>query len=177
MQSREWTTVDKDGWGEGPWQQEPDKVQWPDEVTGLPCLAVRNEVLGHWCGYVGVARDHPLYRAKRTARRVEKLSVHGGVTFAAACDTSGDESRWVCHVPDPGEPDHVWWFGFHCGEIYDLSPGHVATMAEVASLSPIPVPRRIREAMASLYASGTYKTLDYVREECADLAEQLRKLK
>jgi hypothetical protein len=37
-----WTTIDKSSWGNGPWQTEPDKAQWQDEETGLPCLAVRN---------------------------------------------------------------------------------------------------------------------------------------
>lgn len=38
-----WTTLpDKAGiWGTGPWVGEPDKAQWEDETTGLPCLALR----------------------------------------------------------------------------------------------------------------------------------------
>jgi len=59
--SIEYRTIDKSEWGEGPWQDEPDKVQWTDAATGLPCLMVRNHHAGHWCGYAGVALSHPAY--------------------------------------------------------------------------------------------------------------------
>lgn len=35
MTERSYTTIDKADWGEGPWQTEPDKIQWVDEATGL----------------------------------------------------------------------------------------------------------------------------------------------
>jgi hypothetical protein len=47
---REYRTIDKSAWGPGPWTDEPDKVQWTDTATGLPCLAKRNPRGGHWCG-------------------------------------------------------------------------------------------------------------------------------
>lgn len=103
--TREWkrqaTTYHKE-WGEGEWQNEPDKVQWIDEATGLNCLAVRNWS-GAWCGYVGVDEKHPLYAKDYGAcvrgcepdetgytacydHRPEGLfSVHGGLTFSAFC--------------------------------------------------------------------------------------------
>ena len=52
--------VDKSQWGDGPWQSEPDKIQWQDAATGLPCLIVRGPV-GALCGYVGVPKTHPAY--------------------------------------------------------------------------------------------------------------------
>ena len=51
----------KEAWGNGPWQDEPDKKQWLDKETGLPCLIVRNQ-LGALCGYVGVPANHPAYK-------------------------------------------------------------------------------------------------------------------
>ncbi len=45
MEKIEYRTVDKTGWGEGPWQSEPDKRQWQDEATGLPCLIVRGPAI------------------------------------------------------------------------------------------------------------------------------------
>jgi hypothetical protein len=56
----EYRTTDKTEWGAGPWQDEPDKRQWTDAVTGLPCLIVRGPI-GALCGYVGVSSDHPLH--------------------------------------------------------------------------------------------------------------------
>jgi hypothetical protein len=57
----EYGTIDKSTWAEGPWIEEPDKVQWIDQPTGLDCLIVRSLTTGGLCGYVGVPEGHPLY--------------------------------------------------------------------------------------------------------------------
>ena len=54
-----WRTMDKSTWGAGPWQDEPDKLQWPDPATGAPCMMIRGQATGAWCGYVGVFPSHP----------------------------------------------------------------------------------------------------------------------
>jgi hypothetical protein len=59
METREYRFIDKSEWDRGPWDNEPDKVQWQDAATGLPCIARRSEAMGSWCGYVGVAEGHP----------------------------------------------------------------------------------------------------------------------
>ena len=58
MEHKTWITMDKSGWGPGPWWDEPDKEQWADPKTGLPCLIKRNH-FGSLCGYVGVREGHP----------------------------------------------------------------------------------------------------------------------
>lgn len=85
MKAREWYDVyDKSGWGDGPWQKEPDKAQWLDEATRLPCLAVRNNVSGTLCGYVGVPPGHRVRHAlfesshqleETTLKAVERATV------------------------------------------------------------------------------------------------------
>lgn len=60
MKTLEYRTVNKATWGSGPWQDEPDKVQWRDDVTGLPCLIVRGPG-GALCGYVGIKAGHPFF--------------------------------------------------------------------------------------------------------------------
>lgn len=69
MQTREWKTTDKSDWkaGYGPWSEEPDKKQWVDEETGLPCLIVRNPS-GALCGYVGVSAGHPMFEKNYSER-------------------------------------------------------------------------------------------------------------
>jgi hypothetical protein len=57
----------------GDWMGEPDKAQWPDPSTGLPCLAVRNR-FGVWCGYVGVSPGHRYYQV--TGHRSPGHQVH-----------------------------------------------------------------------------------------------------
>ncbi len=61
MERMEWRFEDiKAKLPPGPWRDEPDKIQWQDEATGLACLIVRGP-LGALCGYVGVADDHRLH--------------------------------------------------------------------------------------------------------------------
>lgn len=127
METREYRTLDKAKWGTGPWQDEPDKRQWQDEVTKLPCLLVRGPH-GALCGYVGVPKGHPLhgidygqsaplpaeivrsllekddcahlYSDEMEAGAVEVQSiirVHGGVTFANGCGHGDNEAQGICH--------------------------------------------------------------------------------
>ena len=106
--------VDKTAWGAGPWQAEPDRKEWKDPATGLPCLAHRNEGDGNWCGYVAVAPGHPAHGKDYDDVAAD---VHGGLTYAGKC------SGHICHVPAPGEPDNVYWLGFDCHHWNDLAPG------------------------------------------------------
>lgn len=144
--------VDKSEWDRGPWDNEPDKVQWRDDATGLPCLIVRGP-MGGWCGYVGVPEGHPWH-----GKGYDECpaNVHGGLTFASAC-SHGDQDKSICHVPAPGESDNVWWLGFDCAHFMDLSPGMTAYRA----VSP-----RLRNP-------GTYRDSQYVMDEVRDLAAQV----
>lgn len=153
MQTLEWRTVDKSAWDDGEWQSEPDKKQWRDAATGLPCLIVRNPG-GALCGYVGVSEGHPLHGRDYYDPDVD---VHGGLTFAGACANTDDESRHICHLPEPGEPVHVWWFGFDCAHSGDRSPAYEA----------LPGFPRFREPY------DRYRTVSYVEREVARLAAQL----
>lgn len=162
MEMKEWTTIDRSGWPQGPWDGEPDKVQWPDEKTGLPCLAVRQNNLGHWCGYVGVAEGHPAFQKDYDDVLIgdEWPSVHGGLTFAGLCRPHGDDhSKGICHIPGPGEPDKVWWLGFDCAHAGDYGP-YDAKRAEAGGIW-------------ALIPDDQYRTLSYVKGECAALATQL----
>lgn len=166
---RTYTTIDKSAWGEGLWQSEPDKIQWVDEATGLDCLIVRQPRHGNLCGYVGVGPGHPLHG--RDYGGLDDIDVHGGLTFADRCMEGLPESEGVCHVPGPGRPVNVWWLGFDCAHAGDRMPGMEALLR---SLPPVPglseLPAEIREWANRL---NTYKTVGYVRAECASLARQL----
>ena len=151
-------THDKTTWGPGPWHNEPDRDEWRDEATGLPCLAVRGPA-GAWCGYVGVPPTHPWhgrhYSDCSATPACEEtwcahapcvtIDVHGGLTYAAACQ--GD----ICHVPAPGE-QQAWWFGFDCAHAWDVVP----SLGDVFHAH-----------------DATYRTPDYVRREVTRLAAQL----
>lgn len=90
METIEYRTIDKSGWGNGAWVAEPDKKQWKDPTTGLPCLIVRNPV-GALCGYVGVPNGHPAYGKDYDDVEVD---VHGGLTFAHRCAKTPTEEDW-----------------------------------------------------------------------------------
>lgn len=63
---------EKRAWGDGPWVNEPDRVEW--RYKGLPCLLKRGP-LGNWCGYVGVPPEHPLH-GQNEGRRPERARRH-----------------------------------------------------------------------------------------------------
>jgi len=146
---RELKFIDKTNWPRGPWDAEPDKVQWTDPATGMTCLAVRHDSSGHWCGYVGVTEGHPCFGLDYDAAydRAD-VEVHGGLTYASFC-VEDDKEHGVCHIPEPGQPDRVWWLGFDCAHSGDKSPRWDKS------------------------GGGKYRTLDYVKQQCAELAEQL----
>ena len=155
MEHKTWTTTDKASWGPGPWESEPDKEQFADEATGLPCLVKRSPFGGNLCGYVGVSEGHPWFGKDYGDVPAE---AHGGLTFAAFCQ-EGDEAHTICHVPGPGEPDRVWWLGFDCGHAWDVSPAMEARYRDL-TWGPTSMP------------GTSYKTVAYVKTECARLAEQ-----
>jgi hypothetical protein len=150
MKTKKYYTIDKSSWKDGPWKDEPDKIQWRDKFTGLPCLIVRNPY-GALCGYVGVSSDHPWYGKDYSAVSHE-VSVHGGLTFADKCRLDPEEEgKGICHVPEEGEPDNVWWFGFDCAHSYDLIPD-----------SPFFIP------------GCTYRDVAYVKDQILGLAKELK---
>lgn len=104
---------DKSRWEAGPWEDEPDKLEWRDESTGLPCLIVRGPV-GALCGYVAVSPGHPWHGKHYDGCDAD---VHGGLTYSDKCAGA------ICHAAKPGEPDDVWWLGFDCAHLGDFIPG------------------------------------------------------
>jgi hypothetical protein len=145
-----WTIPDRKPDTPGPWQDEPDKVQWIDEASGLDCLIVRNHV-GALCGYVGVPPGHTWHGQDYDDVPAD---VHGGLTYANRCQE--DQEHGICHIPEPGRPDDVWWLGFDCAHFGDLAPGVDANVRKLG-LSE---------------RGGIYRDLAYVRAQVAYLARQ-----
>jgi hypothetical protein len=88
---------DKTTWGEGPWQHEPDKLQFKHMRFDCELLRAR---AGHWCGYVDIPKPH-IYHGK--GYDDIPAEVHGGLTYAGP---NGD----------------AWRIGFDCAHLGDLSP-------------------------------------------------------
>lgn len=144
--------IDKSGWGIGPWNDEPDKLEGVDKETKLDCLILRHESIGHLCGYVGINKDHKLFKAEYSACFLKEncgksycdhtldliIDVHGGLTFSNS-------------IPESSIKD-LWWFGFDCSHSGDLAPG----MNRFLGMT-----------------GGIYRDIDYVKQECEKLAKQL----
>lgn len=141
---REHGIVDRTDWPKGQWDKEPDKIQWMDKATGLPCLIVRNS-FGALCGYVGVSKGHPYFEKHYDEADV---SAHGGLTFADHCHGN------ICHTVENGEDDNVWWLGFDCAHCHDAAPGMYRFTPNSSKF-------------------GTYRTLKWVKWHTRKLALQL----
>ena len=167
--------VSRDGWARGPWDAEDDRYEWRT-AAGLPGLVVRGPS-GALCGYVGVEPGHvahsrswdsadnyaknedgsPDYAKPDETNPVRGLEVHGGITYAEHC------AGRICHVPAPGEPEHLWWIGFDCDHSFDVSPGN-DTFWVTRGLAPI------------RFGLSSYRDVAYVRAEVESLAAQLAAL-
>lgn len=131
-------------WGAGPWQTEPDRVQWWHQ--GMPCLLLRGP-FGQWNGYVGVPVGHPWHGQTPDA------DVHGGITY------SGDANPIIAWQGPEGPDDGRWWVGFDCGHAWDVQPGLDATTRAIAGYT-------VR------LDNEVYRDLAYARAETESLAQQ-----
>jgi hypothetical protein len=141
--------VDRTDWPPGPWDDELDRYDFKT-AAGLPAIIYRNG-MGALCGYVGVAPGHPCHGKECSEEPFRGLRVHGGVSYAAACNET------ICHVPAPGEPDNVWWVGFDCCRGRDL----------------IPVVAQMQSRLSGKRELYRYRDVAFVRAWCEALAEQL----
>ena len=99
---------DRETWGKGVWDLEPDFEHWVDHHSGLPCM-IKRQWNGTLCGYVGVPPTHPLYglNQDRLYGHID-INVHGGLTYA------GENVQYGY--------DGFWWYGFDCMHYRDAAP-------------------------------------------------------
>jgi hypothetical protein len=158
---REFHLIDKSTWGQGPWMQEPDYILWVDFDTFYACVARRN-VLGAWCGYVGLPLHHPLYRTPADDRSFEFIDCHGGISYAGFLEEDSKQFS---------PPVRLWWVGFSAMEESDMLPEILDRAPSDAEKSRPKVKRRKKGE--SLLA---YRDLDFIKNEIALLAMQLSNL-
>ena len=140
--------IDRTGWAAGPWDNEGDEEKWVDEATGYQCLMLRNS-MGAWCGYVAVPKDHPLHgKSYDDAHGAAAINVHGGLTF------DGERA-------EPGQ----WFLGFDCNHYRDRAPGLESLLVNIRNGVNGP-------GLGDDF--DVYRTAAYVRDECTNLARQLK---
>jgi hypothetical protein len=153
------TTVDKSAWPRGPWDTEPDAVSW---ICPAPphyrCEIKRND-FGALCGYVLVPPRHPAHGHHYCEDVFDGIDLDNALTHADLDDVSGE-----------------WAIGFHCSNRQDVQPGLLQAMRwlERETWHPRDVHRRLMKYLQP--PGATYKTVDYVREQCESLALQLAAL-
>ncbi len=189
----------KKQWGKGPWQNEPDSLEWVDESTGLKCKLLRGPV-GSLCGYVGVPAPHPangLHYDGCTVAEAKKRHEH---FMREVRRVKGNIHDWQPlpdrdyePVPGIGEAitkievhggltyangdEDTWWFGFDCAHAGDLCPGSDALIHRIHINDG---DTKKWEEGRKLFKEGphrdVYRDLAYVQAECASLARQLKGL-
>jgi hypothetical protein len=93
----------------GPWDNEPDKVQWIDKDTGLMCL-IKRAPEGHLCGYVAITNTNCLWGSFVKSNERPGV-VYGGISYSG-----------VLKDPLIVPSEDSWWFGFQCANLGDLQP-------------------------------------------------------
>lgn len=160
-------TVDKTGWDPGPWMDEPDRMDFVH--AGYACLLLRHPRMGYWCGYVGVDELHPWFGKDWSGDGLDFESAP--VNYADVCD------GLICHVPEPGMPEKVWWFGFDLDHCFDFAPGRARFEREAAEADPVLAELDRRQAeLEREYPQmrEIYRDLAYARHMAETLARELR---
>lgn len=147
----------RDNWPSGPWDTEPDRVQFWH--AGLPCLLIRGP-FGSWNGYVGLLAlpdFHPLFGDYYGDL---PFDAHGGLTYSGL-DWEVQHIRWYGEGAPSGP---VWYVGFDTNHFGDLAPGVLALLQSTHLHRPV-------------LAHGTYRDLNYVRQQVEELADQIANYK
>jgi len=140
--------IDKSDWGDGPWQDEPDLLQWCSTVPPhYECQIARSVVTGVLCGYVAIPAGHPAH-GMGWGRGGLDVDVHGDLTFAEQ-GVNG-----------------VWVIGFVSPALEARMGNRIARDAWLAAME---------EAAPECFRT-TYKTIAYVRAVVESLAQQLAEM-
>lgn len=97
--------VERDGWGAGPWDNEPDIVKF--QAFGYDCEARRNR-MGAWCGYVSLPLEHDWTKRMVTDWGTEWAAYH-------FC-------KLVEYVGEPNLLRQTLKVGFDCAHSWDITP-------------------------------------------------------
>ena len=141
-------------------RKEPLFAEWLDQETRLLCRILRHTSEQHLCGYVRLPPNHFLYKYSNLSSKYKAfskldkiLTVHGGVTF-------------FYHL-NPFQTtiltENDYFIGFDCARGRDIQPGDWMTFRDDDD--------QVDED------NCTYRTFDYVKNECKSLAKQIDRIK
>ena len=126
------------------------------EYKGFPCV-VLFQSLGFRTGYVGLPKGHKYY-----GKHYDLISVdcHCGLTY-------GDYGLF-------GQDDKdTYWIGFDCGHYCDKNDYDKAIEYFSDNKSVLESLLRLRELNRIYDTGGEIRTLEYVKENCKGIVDQL----
>ena len=126
------------------------------DYKGYYCVCIFNR-MGFRCGYVGVNEYHSYYGKDYHFDGPNEIDCHWGLTYAGKAYF---------------EDSNLWYFGFDCGHCTDIPDMDLALKYGLIDESKYEYAKQLEE----IYASDKYssvKDLDFVRENCKIIAEQL----
>ena len=130
-----------------PWETEPDFLEFVDESTGYRCFIQRHLGLKHLCGYVELPKKHKLYGKDN----MDNEEIFNEIDVHGGITYARDK-RFI------SDEDVPYVVGFDCGHAGDYSPYFWST------------------GISKALPYETYKDIDYVTNECKNLAKQLKEL-
>jgi len=161
------------------------------EHAGYKCV-VTFGTMGHRCGYVGIPKEHPLYKKGYVSyleikkEDIGSREISGIFPLLSACLDEDErikiEAYFQCHggityagggkkSEYPIESD-LWWFGFDCAHagdkkdlqlVYDKFPNERERVKYLAEIeNKYPI------------EDDVIRTEEYVADECKKLADQLK---
>ena len=140
---------DKQNWPDGEWKSESDEDSF--EYNGYRCRIQRADTTGSLCGYVALPKDHEFSKIDYMDIDIE---AHGGITY-------GQED-------DQG----VYWIGFDCAHWGDYSPKHA--IIEKLSNRLFDLQSKYPHCLQERDKGSTYKNIEFVRNECRRIVDQLK---
>jgi hypothetical protein len=144
---------DKKNWGNGPWQNEPDREEF--EYRNYRC-SIKRHPLGHLCGYVTIGAEEVKLLDEDDR---EDFQVHGGITY-------NKENK----------EDGTVTIGFDCAHSSDILPSINSCNRNLDIICyhfpDLYYLLKIKEAFL-LEFKPTYKNIEFVRNELHKLVDQI----
>ncbi len=138
-----------------PWKNEPNIVSKMFKEYHL--LILRHFNSKHLCGYVGVPKNHVLHGKSdnweadkgSVEQFISNLNVHGGVTYTGTLELRKSIEKELSEQ-DIIAMQNFWYIGFDCAHLGDYTLWHT---------------------------EGTYRNIEYVKEQITDLLVQIELFK
>lgn len=156
-------------WGPGEWVNEPDSFCFEHE--GFRCQGVRTAVWegwegnhlsgGNWCGYVSIPPCHPWH--EKTWNEIGNLvDCHWGVTY------------WEPIKQEDGSTNLL--VGFDCAHSGDLIPSFEMFKQERKDARWALDMEKLKKDFPECERlfKVTYRNIEYVKDQCREIAEQAK---